>query len=103
MESPPPDLHPLLRRPDIGRGSCTRLPELGQAPPQADGWKYTMTKEEQWDKLGYVVRDRPRVPLLRGRGAVGLLSTSAGRATRCDDMRNSAKDDLLIERIPKRR
>eukprot|EP00440_Ansanella_granifera_P032514 gb/GFBE01035278.1/.p1 GENE.gb/GFBE01035278.1/~~gb/GFBE01035278.1/.p1 ORF type:complete len:166 (+),score=55.21 gb/GFBE01035278.1/:1-498(+) len=27
---------------------------------KADGWHYTLTKEEEWDKYGYVVRDQMR-------------------------------------------
>mmetsp|Transcript_128487 Transcript_128487/g.274023 ORF Transcript_128487/g.274023 Transcript_128487/m.274023 type:complete len:160 (-) Transcript_128487:43-522(-) len=30
---------------------------------KADGWKYSMTKEQEWDKLGFVMQDQIRFRL----------------------------------------
>mmetsp|Transcript_54270 Transcript_54270/g.115809 ORF Transcript_54270/g.115809 Transcript_54270/m.115809 type:complete len:161 (-) Transcript_54270:67-549(-) len=71
-------------------GKYNDLNDLLTPEQKADGWKYTMTKEEQWDKFGYVVRDQIRFRLHVQKGNVDVV----------EDYLETDKKDLIDVNLP---
>eukprot|EP00931_Biecheleriopsis_adriatica_P106069 TRINITY_DN80583_c0_g1_i1.p1 TRINITY_DN80583_c0_g1~~TRINITY_DN80583_c0_g1_i1.p1 ORF type:complete len:188 (-),score=52.15 TRINITY_DN80583_c0_g1_i1:111-608(-) len=64
---------------------------LSLTPEQkADGWHYTMTKEQEWDKYGYVVRDQTRFSLHVKDGLLDVV----------EDYLETDKKDLIDINLP---
>uniref|UniRef100_A0A7S2DI37 Uncharacterized protein n=1 Tax=Alexandrium andersonii TaxID=327968 RepID=A0A7S2DI37_9DINO len=71
-------------------GAYNDMNKLLTDEQKADGWKYTLTKEEQWDKYGFVVADQIRF----------RLSVKDGLLDVVEDYLSSEKKDLVDLNLP---
>ncbi len=62
----------------------------GNNTEKADGWHYSMTKEQEWDKNGYVVRDQIRFCLHVKDGLLDVV----------EDYLETDKKDLIDINLP---
>merc|ERR1719210_344420 len=66
------------------------MSETLTAEQRADGWRFAMTKEEEWDRLGYVVQDQIRFRLHCRDGNLDVV----------EDYLNTEKIDLVDINLP---
>eukprot|EP00408_Alexandrium_pacificum_P006841 CAMPEP_0171214758 /NCGR_PEP_ID=MMETSP0790-20130122/31323_1 /TAXON_ID=2925 /ORGANISM="Alexandrium catenella, Strain OF101" /LENGTH=162 /DNA_ID=CAMNT_0011680503 /DNA_START=84 /DNA_END=572 /DNA_ORIENTATION=- len=71
-------------------GTYNDMSKLLTDEQKADGWKYALTKEEQWDKYGYVVADQIRF----------RLHAKEGKADVVEDYLDSEKKELVDINLP---